>query len=159
MIPPHPHPHLISQIQAAEGLRLQAYRCPAGRISIGYGHNLEAWPVPGVPARLGTEITREQAERLLVADVQAVEARLDRAYPWAAELSAPRRGALLEMAYNLGLAGLGGFARLLAAVQRGDWMRAACEMLSSRWAEQVGTRAERLARQMLSGHWGGGGDD
>jgi lysozyme len=42
---------------------------------------------------------------------------------------------------------------MLAAVRRNSFEEAACEMLDSRWAEQVGSRARELAAMMKSGKW------
>lgn len=40
---------------------------------------------------------------------------------------------------------------VLAATQRGDWNKATAEMLDSRWAKQVGRRAQELAEIMKTG--------
>lgn len=64
----------------------------------------------------------------------------------------PRGAVLLDMAYNMGVAGLMNFHHMLAAVQAGDWKTAAAEMLNSTWAKQVKNRAYRLAAVMENGH-------
>jgi len=73
--------------------------------------------------------------------------------PWTKQLSQPRFGVLVNMAFNLGIHGLMSFRRMLAALQTGDYEAAAVEMLSSRWARQVGSRANRLAEQMREDQW------
>jgi len=55
------------------------------------------------------------------------------------------------MAYNLGLGGLNKFQNMIKAIDDGDYSKAASEMLASRWASQVGDRAERLAKLMRTG--------
>lgn len=57
------------------------------------------------------------------------------------------------MHFNIGLARLKGFAKALAAIERGDYKTAAAEMLDSKWARQVGKRASELAKQMETGQW------
>lgn len=52
-------------IRRFEGLRLTAYRCPAGVWTIGYGHTSGVVP--------GMAITASQAEELLAQDVAAAE--------------------------------------------------------------------------------------
>jgi lysozyme len=42
---------------------------------------------------------------------------------------------------------------MLAAMERGDWFTAGDQMMDSRWAKQVGMRAERLADQLRTGEW------
>lgn len=59
--------------------------------------------------------------------------------------------ALANMAFNLGLPRLLGFRRLLAALEAGDYAAAAREALDSRWAEQVGLRAVRIAQGFRGG--------
>ncbi len=146
---------LVDQITASEGLRLQAYRCPTGHVTIGWGHNLEARPVPGIPCEVGAAITREQADRLLVADLLDARSDMLRRWPWAAHLDPPRQAVLWDMVFNMGAAKVAGFARALHAMRTGDYPRAAAEMLDSLWARQVGGRARRLARQMADNRWEG----
>lgn len=50
-----------SLIRQFEGLRLTAYRCPAGIWTIGYGHTSGVVP--------GMAITKEQAEEFLMRDI------------------------------------------------------------------------------------------
>ena len=47
--------------------------------------------------------------------------------------------------------GLLGFKNTLATIRAGDYQRAASMMLDSKWAGQVGQRAERLSRMMATG--------
>lgn len=54
-----------SLIRQFEGLRLTAYRCPAGIWTIGYGHT------SGVVPRMA--ITKEQAEEFLMRDIETAE--------------------------------------------------------------------------------------
>ena len=56
-------------IKEAEGLRLDAYRCPAGISTIGWGHT------KGV--KLGQHITVQQAEDMLVEDIAPIERLLN----------------------------------------------------------------------------------
>ncbi|MNG07498.1 hypothetical protein D3C84_908020 [compost metagenome] len=39
------------------------------------------------------------------------------------------------------------------SVEIGDYKSASVEMLNSTWARQVGSRAKRLSKQMLTGEW------
>jgi lysozyme len=53
-----------------------------------------------------------------------------------------------NMMFNLGASRLGGFKRMLAAVEKGDWSSAADEMVDSRWHRQVPERSGRLIARM-----------
>lgn len=147
-------PHqLVDQLTESEGLRLTSYLCPTGHVTVGWGHNLEAKPVPGIPIRVGVSITREQADRLLIADILDARRSVLTRWPWAASLEPQRLAVLIDMAFNMGVIGLDKFRKMLAAVRSGDYRRAGVEMLDSKWAVQVKDRAERLSRQMVSGGW------
>ena len=54
-----------SLIRQFEGLRLTAYRCPAGVWTVGYGHTSGVVP--------GMTITKEQAEEFLMRDIETAE--------------------------------------------------------------------------------------
>ena len=57
------------------------------------------------------------------------------------------------MAFNLGVAGLLKFKKMIAALEKRDYDTAAIEMLDSQWAKQVGQRSQELSRQMRTGKW------
>jgi len=44
---------------------------------------------------------------------------------------------------------------MIQAIRDDDYASAAREMMNSKWAGQVGTRAERLSRMMSTGQWSG----
>lgn len=141
----------------ARGLHI-AYRCTARALTIGYGHNLDANPVPGISAT--SRLNEDQAERLLIADIQACETLLAAALPWARELDPERYAVLINMTFNLGIRGLLSFRNTLRYIEFGDYHKAAANMMASKWAFQVGDgpggrfdRAEELSRQMESGQW------
>jgi len=82
----------LALVKEFEGLRLDAYICPAGKWTIGYGHT------GGVSK--GDKITTEDAERLLAADLATAAAHVDRLSKVA--LDENQRGALASFVYNLG---------------------------------------------------------
>lgn len=144
---------IVPQLERHEGVKLSSYRCPAGKITIGVGHNLEARPVPGIPCDVGHTITADQARRLLISDLMDFDRALNDALPWVSSLDDARYGVLLNMAFNLGVHGLRGFRRMLAAVSSGRYDVAAAEMLNSVWARQIKGHALELAQQMRTGEW------
>ncbi|GAB6125021.1 glycoside hydrolase family protein [Humidesulfovibrio idahonensis] len=143
-----------------EGMRLKAYPDQYDNITIGRGHNLTANPVPGIPARLGTVITMDQALRLAEHDLQKAVSEVYSRVPFAVDLAPARFDVLVMMAFNLGIDGLLGFHNMLAAVQKGNFEEAARQMLASKWAMQLGDgeggkddRPERLAKIMRTGEY------
>lgn len=133
---------LREQLIRDEGVRLKPYRDSVGLLTIGYGRCLD---------RKGISLL--EAEQMLDHDLRDATADVLLHLPAAMTLDEPRRAVLVNMAFNLGIAGLLGFTKMLAAVATQDWDTAATEMLASKWAGQVGLRAERLAQQMASGEW------
>lgn len=123
-----------------EGLKLKPYRCTAGKLTIGVGRNLD-----------DVGITRTEALQMLENDIQRTAIELDAKLPWWRSLDEVRQRVILNMAFNLGVPGLLGFKNTLATVQAGKYEDAAKGMLASRWAGQVGDRAQRLAQMMAKG--------
>ncbi len=79
-------------VKSFEGLRLRAYRCPAGRWTIGWGHT------SGVTE--GDSITAEEAEELLEHDLSEAAEHVDRLVR--VPLNENQRGALASFVLNLG---------------------------------------------------------
>jgi lysozyme len=57
------------------------------------------------------------------------------------------------MGFNLGIPTLLKFQNMWAAIEEEDFETAAEEAMDSRWAKQVGQRAERLCQAMATGEW------
>jgi lysozyme len=53
------------------------------------------------------------------------------------------------MCFNLGAPRLSKFKKFITAINDEQWIEAAVEMMDSRWARQVGPRAERLKQIVL----------
>ena len=124
-----------------EGLCLKPYTCPAGHLTIGYGHNLEN----GIP--------QEVAEALLRADLSYAQMEVGKNFPWSNQLDEVRQFVLVDMCFNMGLTKLLTFKKFLAALEKKAYQLAAKEMLNSRWAGQVGRRAGELAEMMKTGEY------
>lgn len=130
---------LMTALKRDEGKSLKPYRCTAGRLTIGYGRNLQ-----------DVGITDTEAEILLENDVLAVINQLTR-YQTFLDLDSVRQEVLANMCFNLGLSRLMQFKKMWAALQVEDFEEAAKQMIDSAWYHQVGARAERLVAAMRSG--------
>ena len=131
--------HLIAMLQRHEGLRLKPYKCPAGKLTIGYGRNLDDMGISEVEAMV---LLRHDIERCY--DELSV-------FSWFADLDQVRQEALIDMLFNLGLPTFLEFKKTLKFVAEGKYSQAAEEMLRSKWADQVGDRAKELAYMMDTG--------
>ena len=105
----------IALIKQFEGFRSNAYRCPAGIWTVGYGHTSAA----GAP-QVGplTKVTRQEAEEILINDLDKFEVGVDRAVK--VPLTPNQFSALVSFAYNVGV---GAFrsSSVLKAVNAGDF--------------------------------------
>ena len=131
--------HLIAMLQRHEGLRLKPYKCTAGKVSIGYGRNLDDMGISEVEAMV---LLRHDIERCY--DELSV-------FSWFVDLDQVRQEALVDMLFNLGLPTFLEFKKTLKFVAEGKYSQAAEEMLRSKWADQVGDRAKELAYMMDTG--------
>lgn len=151
---------LIAELVRDEGERLKFYRCTADKRTIGVGRNLDDVGISSAETRtlgittascIAKGITRDQSRALLANDILRCEADLDRGLAWWRTLDAVRQRVLLNMCFNLGLRSLQGFVNTLAMVRAGNYTGAAVNMLKSKWAGQVGQRADRLSAMMRTG--------
>ncbi len=133
-------PKLEALLRRHEGVRLKPYRDTVGKLTIGVGRNLD-----------DVGITPDEATVLLRTDIDRTAAALDTALPWWSSLEPARRRVLMDMAFNLGVPGLLAFKLTLAAVRDSCFDEAATRMLQSRWATQVGRRAQEMAQAMRTG--------
>ena len=131
---------LVERIKQHEGFRTFPYKCPAGKLSIGYGRNLE-----------DCGIREQEAEIMLMNDLTQATLQLYNECPFVAKMDNTRKNVLIEMVYNMGINRFKGFKKMLVACQNGEWDKAADEMLNSKWAGQVKQRAKTLAETMRKG--------
>lgn len=107
-------------VEAWEGCRLTAYRCPAGILTIGVGHT------QGVTEH--DEITYEQSRDLLRRDLEIV--RHDLARFVNVPVTQGQFVALVSLAFNVGVSYVvNKCPRLMRALNAGDVEKAAAEFL------------------------------
>lgn len=128
-----------SFIARHEGLALKPYRDTLGHLTIGRGRCLTT-----------RGITIAEADYLFNNDLDGVLADLAR-LDWWARIDPVRQIALADMAFNMGAHGLQAFQRMIVALQNQMWGAAAGELIDSKWAEEVGYRAQEDRRIILTG--------
>jgi lysozyme len=126
-------------IKYHEGFSSKPYPCTEGKLTIGYGRNLD-----------DNGISLDEADMLLGKDMEVCINYLSNEVYWDA-LSDTRKSALIDMVYNLGPRGFSRFKLMRAALAKGDYNRAAYEMLNSKWAAQTKRRAVKLSKIMRKG--------
>lgn len=158
---------LEDQLILHEGLRLEVYKCPAGKWTVGVGRNLEGKPLTDEEQEhiLGARglkpdqvidtlkergVTKDEALFLLANDIEDAVKDLSH-FDWFGGLDPVRKKVVIDMRYNLGPTRFREFRRMIAALSVGDYKIASWEMQDSQWYHQVGNRSKRLIRMMATG--------
>jgi len=136
---------LIETLKRHEGVKAFAYQCTANKTTIGVGRCVDE---DG-----GIGLSDDEIEYLLMNDIERCDAELRAAYDWYGSLGKPRRDAMINLCFNLGLTRLRGFVKALEAMSRGQYDVAADEFMDSRWAKQVGDRAVEVTELIRSGEY------
>jgi len=137
-------PETVQQLRADlkrdEGLRLKPYLDTVGKVSIGFGRNLD-----------DRGISEDEAEFLLAEDVKLVLNDIRHLFPWVLNETQNRQRAFANLLFNLGATKLGKFKNTLAHWAAGQHQKAADGIRASLYAKQVGARAERIAKLVEQG--------
>jgi lysozyme len=131
---------LTTRLIRHEGLRLKPYRDTAGDLTIGVGRNLD-----------GAGIDRAEAMMLLKNDIAEARAAMDQRWPWWRKLDSVRGDVMTELTFNLGADGFAAFKTVLSLLQTAAFGAAADDLLATKWASQVGGRAQDLAKMIQTG--------
>ncbi len=132
---------VYESIKEHEGFSSTAYKCSQGKITIGFGRNLE-----------DNGITSDEADSLLLNDIQRVVIDLQTYLENFRFLPDNVQDVLIEMAYQLGMNGLIKFKKTLEHIKNEDYKSASIEMLNSKWAKQTPNRAKTLSNLMKGGN-------
>lgn len=124
----------IDLIKKFEGCRLTAYRCPAGKWTIGYGHT------SGV--KEGMRITQKKAESYLKSDLKIYEKAVEKRVK--VPLNQGQFDGLVSFTYNLGEGNLTS-STLLRKLNNGDYYGASGEF--GRWVYSAGKKLNGLVRR------------
>lgn len=132
----------IDLLKIHEGFRSHPYKCTSGKLTIGYGWNLE-----------DRGITESEAEYILSKMVSEIIIKLKGIINNFYGLNTVRQAVLIDMAYQLGIMGLSKFKNMINAIQDGDFLKASEEMLGSKWAKKDSpNRAHELSLMIRTGN-------
>ena len=135
---------LVEQLKRHEGIRTHAYQCSANMTTVGVGRNIDE------DGGIGLSI--DEIEFLLENDIKRCKQELI-SFPWFSQIDSVRQDALINLCFNLGMTRLLGFRNALTAMSVGDYDKAADEFMDSRWAKQVGSRAEEVCAMIRTGNY------
>ena len=122
-------------IKKYEGCKLEAYKCPAGIWTIGYGHT-------DGNVTSGTIISQEQADKLFNQDIKKFEKGVGQMVK--VLVNQNQFDALVSFSFNLGLGALQN-STLLKKLNTKDYQGAANEF--DRWVYGGGKKLEGLVRR------------
>jgi len=136
---------ILDDIALEEGFSLKPYYCPAGKLTIGYGTNLD------------DGITKIQAKLLAQDELLNIKLELEDKLTFFNDLNEVRQSVLLRMAYNMGVPKLLKFKKTLKFIKNKEFEKASIEMLDSKWHRdfvkwdmQDGKRSKELRSEYLS---------
>ena len=134
---------LVNMVKSDEGFRNRLYLDSLGLQTIGIGFCLDRSPLPEIVADFWCGHLLDQLTERIENNEE-----LGRIYQ---NLTEPRKFALLNMAYQLGLTGLGEFRNMWNALEYDHYHEAAEHALDSRWFTQTPKRAKRIAKVIETG--------
>ena len=144
----------IKLIQEFEGCHLEAYLCPAGVPTIGWGNTRH---IDGRPVKLGDKVTSIEADMMLRREIDRIIEKL-RIIPHWNEMTAGQQSALISFGYNLGgsFYGAVGFETITRRLREKDWAKVPDALLlyrnpGSRFEAGLKRRREAEGRLWLQG--------
>ena len=143
----------LELVKESEGFSATRYLCPAGKITQGYGRNLEAHPLTEEEeAELSEEgtVSERTATKWALKELVECEMKLSQNIIYN-KLSPTRKAVLLDMCFNIGYTGLMKFKKMLFALGDRDFAEASRQMKDSNWYVQVGNRSKRNVNLMAKG--------
>ena len=122
-----------------EGLSLKPYHCPAGKLTIGVGRNIE-----------DNGISEEEAMIMLENDIQRSISDLYKVFSMETfdKFPAKTKMALIDMIFNLGYPRFIKFKKMIKALKDFDYEKASIEAVNSLWCKQVGSRCKEVSEYL-----------
>ena len=121
----------VDLVKSFEGLKLEAYRCPAGVWTIGYGHT-------GSDVKPGLKTNEQEAEHLLQEDLNHAGIGVEKLVK--VPLTDNQFAALVSFAFNAGLASLAA-STLLKRLNAGDYHAVPAEL--GKWVKATDPRTKQ----------------
>jgi lysozyme len=153
---------LVKMIAIHEGIVLNVYQDHLGIDTVGIGRNLQDRGITDGELSFINKtmdevyengLTEEEAYYLCMNDIAIVEKELLANKPIVNQLNDVRQMVLIDMAFNMGVPRLMAFKNMWLAIEKVNYQLANEEMIDSRWAGQVGSRAMKLSLAMKNGEW------
>jgi len=145
-------------IEHWEGRRNHSYLDSMGHPTVGVGFNLDANGAQAAIVALGLDYNQVRAGTQLLSDAQidtllqqGINQAVSAAHtpiPGFDNVPGDRQIVIVDMIFNLGLAGFSKFVQAIKAINAQDWQTASQQMQQSAWFNQVGRRAKADVNMM-----------
>jgi lysozyme len=142
----------LKLIEEGEGFYAETYLCPAGKLTQGFGRNLEVHPLSDDEKEELNEdgsVSEEVARKWAIKELKECEAKLSQNIIYNNQ-SHIRKAVLLDMCFNIGYSGLMKFKKMWFALGNKDYAQAAREMKDSKYYTDVKSRGVRNVEIMAS---------
>lgn len=146
---------IIDRVTFHEGSRTKVYSDTLGVPTVGVGFNLTRGDAPNLLKKIGANIEKIKSGKSELTDTQVkmllhytlTQAKKDCISIIKNFETLPNsiKGVLIEMTFALGRSRFLGFKRFIANIESRKFKSAAKELISSKWAKQVGNRAKTLS--------------
>ncbi len=140
---------LREELKIDEGCKYEIYLDHLGLPTFGIGHLILSSDME-YGQEVGTPVSEDRVNECFAKDVEIVLSECAQLYSNFSVLPEEAQLIIANMMFNMGRPRLSKFKGMKAAVDAGDYHRAAVEMVDSRWYQQVTNRADRLVARMRS---------
>lgn len=139
---------IMDMIKKHEGVRTRPYKDSLGLWTVGVGHLIGDGKT--LPPEWNREFTMEEIDALFAKDYEKHKKQAE-AGPGYDKANEKGRGALIDLAFNMGGAWYKKFKNASAALASGDFSKAAEELTDSQWFKQVKGRAQTVVAMIRDG--------
>lgn len=123
-------------------------------------HCSEGYPTVGIGTKIGPKnadltlyqfkVSESVAKMMLDDELMSIRKELVK-HRWYTDLDSHRQDIIKSMCYQMGVAGVFKFKKMIKALEVKDWEEAARQALDSLWAKQTPDSAKRHADVLLTG--------
>ena len=139
---------IMDMIKKHEGVRTKPYKDSLGLWTVGVGHLIGDGK--SLPPEWNREFTMEEIDALFAKDYEHHKKQAEKT-PGYDKANEKGRGALIDLAFNMGGAWYKKFKNAAAALAAGDFNKAAEELTDSQWYKQVKGRAQTVVAMIRDG--------
>jgi lysozyme len=128
---------LLKSLREHEGYVPTVYKDSLGIETIGYGFAIK-----------DLNLSETVCNVIIMEKILGLIIEIPARFPWFMNLPSEAQNIVMEMCYQLGVAGFAKFRKTIDYLSHGEYENAAVEMLDSGWAKQTPKRAKTLSNRL-----------